>query len=127
MEPKKQLDLGALRFEQLPTPLFHLSPEALRAIAEANDILAALARLRAKDQDEHERIWKRPPPLYSKARERQRKALARVERNREIMRLAARGWPNAMIAMRMRLKYDWAKCHPVTISKIIQRTLKGNG
>lgn len=42
---------------------------------------------------------------------------AREKRNREIMRMAARGWTNGAIAKRLDL-------HPSTVARIIQRTLR---
>ncbi|WP_299394661.1 helix-turn-helix domain-containing protein [Pelagibius sp.] len=42
---------------------------------------------------------------------------AREKRNREIMRLAARGWTNGAIAGRLDL-------HPSTVARIIQKTLR---
>jgi len=48
-----------------------------------------------------------------------RSAEAREMRNREIMALARRGWTNKEIGARFNL-------HPVSISRIIQRQLKGS-
>jgi hypothetical protein len=48
-------------------------------------VLAALARDRADQAARHEKIWGKPAIRFSKAAtERQRKALARISRDREI-------------------------------------------
>jgi DNA-binding NarL/FixJ family response regulator len=110
-----------LRFETLPTPLHDLTADALKAVAAAHDVLAALARARAADRAAHEKIWGTPPARFSRAvTQRQRRALTMLLRDREIMRLARRGLSNAVIGARVGL-------HPVTVCKIIRRVLRGNG
>jgi DNA-binding NarL/FixJ family response regulator len=109
------------RFEKLPSPLDHLPADALKAVAKAHQVLAALARNRAAEMADRERVWGKPSLRFSKAAtERQKKRLAQISRDREIMRLARRGLTNAVIGARVGL-------HPVTVSKIVQRILKGNG
>ena len=118
MPPKSEPSSAALRFDALPSPWHELPADP--ALAEGLEALAALARRRTEDAAEHDAIWRSPPPAFSRASPRQKRALERIARNREIMRLAARGWSNDLIGRRVKL-------HPVTISKIIQRTLRGEG
>lgn len=115
-----EIAAGALRFEQLPSPLVHLPPETLSAIAASHELLAALARQRAEQNAASDAIWRRAPEVYDRAGARQAKALALIKRNREVMRLATRGWSNELIGKRMKL-------HQVTVSKIVQRVLRGQG
>lgn len=109
------------RFEALPTPLLDLPADALNAVARAHDVLAALARDRAALAARSERIWGKPSARFSKAlSQRQKRALAVIRRDREIMRLARRGLSNADIGLRVGL-------HEVTVCKIVRRILRGDG
>ncbi len=56
---------------------------------------------------------------YWKEHRRIQERIARAQRDREIMRLAARGWTNKQIALRFGL-------HEKSISRIVQRVLRTN-
>ncbi len=56
---------------------------------------------------------------YWKEHQRVQKRIERARRDRTIMRLAARGWTNKQIALRVGL-------HEKSVSRIIQRLLKNN-
>jgi hypothetical protein len=91
------------RFPALAEPVYqHIqqgktTEEAIIAVALKTDVLVETVRF----------YWKRSK-LMAK--------ITRANRNREIMRLAARGWTNAAIAKRVDM-------HPKSISRIIQRQL----
>lgn len=107
--------------EVLPGPLLALPADALLAVARHHDVLAALARERAEFEQKRERDFGKPSLRFSKTvLAAQRRALETIERDRQVMKLARAGRSNAFIASRVGL-------HPVTVSKIIRRTLKGDG
>jgi hypothetical protein len=103
---------------------WHLPPEALRIFAMWLNVTAIHLRDRAgiqeADAKRQAKALKRIGALPLPDTPTMRRALRegeRLARDREVMRLAHRGWSNDRIGKRLKL-------HPVTVSKIIGRILR---
>lgn len=129
MEPMRKTrgrwDPLGLRFEVLSAHLAHLTPEATASVLRFFESQALLLRRRRDQLDKDRRqaraaertVAKIPPSPATPHGRALLTAEAKRRRDLEVMRLAARGWQNPMIARRLGL-------HPSTVSKIVQRQLR---
>jgi DNA-binding NarL/FixJ family response regulator len=118
-------DRLGLRFEALSHHLDRLDREALPHVTRYFESVATLLRRKAREIDAQarqkrevaRRLAQLPPwPDTPNGRRAQRIA-ERDKRDMEIMRLARRGWSNAMIGRRMELSAP-------QISRIVQKALR---